>query len=224
MAFGKAAGCIILAGAACAWAAGIVTRSQFTVRHEHLNGGCSGILTVKQDEVSFAGPKGHAWTWKLEDIQELHLSPGSVHILTYRDRRLRLGADEGYKFTGAIPAGELYSILRDRMDQRLVAEIGDAGAQSEAALRLPVKLLGRIAGSEGTLSFGADSVVYTSSGKEQSRTWRYSDIDGISSSDRFQLTVTTLEKSFHFQLKQPISEARYNELWLQIERKNGRIQ
>jgi hypothetical protein len=38
------------------------------------------------------------------------------------------------------------------------------------------------------------------------------------------LTITTLEKGFNFQLKQPITEARYNQLWLQIEKKNGRIQ
>jgi len=35
----------------------------------------------------------------------------------------------------------------------------------------------------------------------------------------FQLTITTLEKPFNFQLKQPITEARYNDLWLQIEKK-----
>ena len=216
MAFGKTAGCLILAGAA--WGA------QLTVRHEHLHRGCDGVLTVSAEGVSFAGPKGHQWRWRLEDIQELDLSPQSLHILTYRDSRLRLGTDQGYTFSGAIPAGDLYAVLKDRMDQRLVAEIGEVGEAAGETLRLPVKLLGRIMGSEGTLAFGPEAVVYSSPAKEQSRTWRYRDLEGISSSDRFQLTITTLEKSFHFQLKQPISESGYNQLWLQIERKNGRIQ
>lgn len=56
------------------------------------------------------------------------------------------------------------------------------------------------------------------------RTWRYSDIQFISSANPFQLTNTTLEKQFHFQLKQAITESTYNQLWLEIERKNGRIQ
>ena len=78
------------------------------------------------------------------------------------------------------------------------------------------------AGSGGILDSG-----------EASRAERYSDIAGISSSGPFQLTVTTFEqarshygdrKEFNFQLKQPIPETRYNQLWMDIERKSGRIQ
>jgi hypothetical protein len=49
MAFGKTAGCLILAGAAMASAA------QFPVRHEH----CNGVLTVDEKGVAFRGPKKH---------------------------------------------------------------------------------------------------------------------------------------------------------------------
>ena len=95
-----------------------------------------------------------------------------------------------------------------------------------------VKHLGRITGSEGTLAFGEDSVVYTTEAKDDSRTWRYADIDSVSSRGPFQLTISTFEKErsqygdrreFNFVLKQAITEAKYNELWLRIERKNGRI-
>jgi hypothetical protein len=55
-------------------------------------------------------------------------------------------------------------------------------------------------------------------------TWRYHDIQFISSANPFQLTITTLEKQFRFQLKQAITESAYNQLWLEIEKKNGRIQ
>ena len=108
------------------------------------------------------------------------------------------------------------------MDQRLVAEVGQ-GIELPA-LTIPVKHLSRITGSQGTLTFGADAVVYSTPAKNQSRTWRYTDLDSVSSSGPFQLTITTLEKEFDFQLKQPLAEARYNQLWLQIERTNGRIQ
>ena len=56
------------------------------------------------------------------------------------------------------------------------------------------------------------------------RTWRYKDIQFISSANPFQLTITTLEKQFSFQLKQAITETAYNQCWLEIEKKNGRIQ
>ena len=58
MAFGKTAGCLILAGAAIASAA------QFPVRHEHWHDHCNGVLTVDEKGVSFTGAKKHAWSWK----------------------------------------------------------------------------------------------------------------------------------------------------------------
>ena len=96
-----------------------------------------------------------------------------------------------------------------------------------------MKHLGRITGSEGTLTFGADAVIYSTAAKEDSRTWRYGDIDNISSSGPFQLTVTTFErekynygdrKGLNFELKERISEATYHEIWMQIQKKNGKIQ
>ena len=116
------------------------------------------------------------------------------------------------------------------MDQRFVAALPEARA---ADLSIPAKHLRRIRGSEGTLAFGKDFVSYSTPAEGESRRWRFSDIDSISSSGPFQLTVTTFEralahygdrKGFNFQLKQPITEAAYNRLWTEIERKNGRIQ
>ena len=215
MAFGKTANCLILA-------ATLASAAQFTVRHEHLRKGCAGTMTVDETGVSFTGAKKHVWSWKYEDIQQLRLAPESVYILTYKDSKLRLGEDRAYTFTGKIPAEELYALLADRMDQRFVAAVGQAIGLPTWSL--PVKHLRPIVGSEGTLEFGADAIVYSTPAKAESRTWRYADIESIASSGPFDLTITTLEKSFNFQLKQPITEARYNQLWLQIEKKNGRIQ
>ncbi|HXB74977.1 MAG TPA: hypothetical protein VNY05_42490 [Candidatus Acidoferrales bacterium] len=252
MAFGKAASGLILA----AWFVGSTPAqgeqfpAAFPMRHEHLRKGCAGTLTVDEQGVrftgaGFSGTKKHAWAWDYPDIRQLTLSPGSIHILTYEDSKLRPGAGRQYRFTGKVPAQALYGLLRDRMDQRFVAAVvptpgtvaPNPGTVDPApGLTLPVKHLGTIAGiivggragthagTQGTLAFGADSIAYATPAKDDSRTWRYTDIDTISSSGPFELTITTREKTFNFQLKQPITETRYNELWLQIERKNGRIQ
>jgi hypothetical protein len=223
MAIAKTAGGIILAG----WIA--ASGAQFHVLHEHLRKGCEGTMTADEKGIRFSAARGHAWAWTYDDIRQLRLEPGKIHILTYEDRRLRLGADREYDFKGNLPVSELYQLWTSRMDQRFVAALPAPGA---AGLSIPVKHLKHIRGSEGTLVFGADSVVY-SAGAADSHTWRYSDIDSISSSGPFQLTITTFErapsqygdrKGFNFELREPISEARYNEIWLQIEKKNGRIQ
>jgi len=216
MGIGSKAGCLIWAAAA--WAAA----AEFPVRHKHLTGGCAGVLTVDQSGVSFAGPKKHVWRWKMEEIRELKLAPDGIYVLSYHG---------GYDFAGKLPVGDLYRMLEGALDRRLVME--DSGP-ADAALKssiwsAPVNHRG---GTGGRLAFGGDAVVFTSAGRDESRTWRYQDIDRISSSGPFQLTVTTFERAlahyherrdFNFELKQAITEATYNQLWLLVEHKNGRI-
>lgn len=223
MAIGKTAGCLILA--ASLWGADV----EFKVRHEHLRKGCAGVIKVTEDGIQFTGAKKHAWTWKYADIQQLKLAPARLTVLTYQDSKLRLGADRGYEFTGKVPE-DLYAMWSAKLDQRFVAEVAAAGVSGWS---LPVKHLKRVKGSQGELTFGADQIAYLTAAKEDSRTWRYQDIENISSSGPFQLTITTYEralshygdrKGFNFQLKQALNEAQYNQLWLDIQKKNGRIQ
>lgn len=205
MAYGKTAGCIILAGFAA------LSAAQFPMLHEHLRKSCAGVMTIDEHGVSFAGPKEHAWTWQFQDIRQLTVSPEGVTVLTYQGPRR--------VFRGAVPAANLYPMLRDRMDQRLVAALAE---EVPGAWSIPVKHIGP--DSQGAIAFGADSIVYSTKTPGESRTWRYSDIDSIASAGPFELTVTTLEREFHFQLKQPLGDARYDELWMQLQRKNGKIQ
>jgi len=222
MALGKKTGSLILAWAMAA------TAAQFPMRHRHRRGGCEGTLEVSESGVRFAGPKGHAWQWKLDQIRQLELAPDRVVVVSYENGRLP-GTERSYEFDGAVPAVELYALLKDRMDQRLVAEL--AQPAGGVLWSLPVKHVGR-PGSLGALELTAETIAYRTQAKDEARTWRYSDIVGISSSGPFQLTITTFErapahyggrKDFNFELQQPITEARYNQLWLQIEMKNGRV-
>jgi hypothetical protein len=222
MALGKKTGGLILT---CALAA---AAAQFPERHRHLRGACEGTLDASEAGVRFTGPKGHAWQWKLDQIRQLELAPDRIVVVSYENGKLP-GTERSYEFDGAVPADELYALLKDRMDQRLVAEF--APPPGGAAWSLPVKHVGR-AGSLGTLELTAETIAYRSAAKDESRTWRYADIAAIGSSGPFQLTITTLERApaqyggrrdFNFELRQPISEDRYNELWLHIEMKNGRI-
>jgi len=197
----------------------MASAAQFPVRHEHWHDRCNGVLTVDEKGVSFAGEKKHAWSWQYRDIQQLTLSADTVSVLTYEDRT--------YRFTGKVPAMELYALLKDRLDQRFVAALDRE--TSSPAWTFPVKLCVRKS-SEGTLTFDANAVTYSTPAKDSSRTWRYSDIDNISSSGPFQLTITTFERglgdrrSFDFALKERMSETTYNVIWLQIQQKNGKIE
>ena len=224
MAIAKTATGIILAG----WMA--ASGAQFQVRHEHLYKSCRGIMTADENGIRFSGPKGHSWSWAYHDIQELRLEPGKLLILTYVDSRLRLGADREFEFAGDLPVSELYSLWKQRMDQRFVAALPEPAV---GGFSIPVKHLKPVRGSQGTLVFGTDAILYSTPSHGDSRIWRYSDIDSINSSGPFQLSIVTFERDrsqyagrrgFNFELKEPIPEARYNEIWLHIEQQSGRIQ
>jgi hypothetical protein len=209
---------------------------RYAARHAHLRKGGGGELLIDDKGVSFeeTGKKAkkstHAWRWAYGDIQQLEMAPKTLRVLTYKDNKWKLGADREYRFdlTGGESFTGAYAFLKDRLDQRFVAVLPDAAVQ--AKWELPVKHLLRLGGSEGVLGFGEDRVVYTTDRKDESRTWRYADIENVSSSGPYQVTITTYEralshygnlKGFNFQLKRRLDEARYNELWMKVNQAKG---
>ncbi len=200
--------------------------------------GNMGKLTVSDSGIEFeeTGRDGkkpkhpQVWRWAYQDIQQLKISPKSLTVLSYKDNAWKFGADRQYDFD-LVSKGDFtnaYELLKNSLDQRLVAEIPDK--VSQPLWEIPVKHLLRFGGDEGVLQVGADVIVYKSQKEGESRTWRYEDIENISSSGPFQLTVTTFErakthygdlKGFKFELKQRLEGARYNDLWLRLNQSKG---
>ena len=175
-------------------------------------------------------PKPENVQFDYQDIQELWVSPDKLVLVTYKDRKWFLGVDEEFEFF--LPKGksfeDAYAMLKDKLDRRFVAALADP--QPNALWELPVRLLGTIKGSEGILQVGPDRIVYKTDRPRQSRTWRYEDIENVSTSDRYQLTLTTYErakthygsmKGFNFQLKQPLEAKRFELLWKRLNQDKG---
>src|ERR1035437_6258591 len=152
--------------------------------------GEKGALVITDAGVAFEGSPKHTWRWAWQDIEQLKLAPASVTVLTYRDATWKLGADREYRFDllDGKTSESAYEYLKGRLDQRLVAEMPDR--VTSALWEIPVKRLLRFGGDQGVLQVGASEIVYKSAGRNESRTWRYQDIDNISSSGPIQVTVT----------------------------------
>src|SRR5262249_5315681 len=154
------------------------------------------------------------------------LSEKEVRILTYSDQKWQLGRDRDYVFDH-LPANlaqPLYYFLSAKLDQRFVAELATPIARS--LWQIPVKLRHGLGGSEGILTAGENTLVYESKTARESRTWRLSDIDTISTTSPLDFSITTRERSdwrhaaprdFVFDLKAPLSQYRYDDLWRRIE-------
>lgn len=199
----------------------------------------SGSLVITEQGISYQETSKkkdkkpedlHHGQWNYDDIQQLLVSPQTLTIVTYKDRKWLLGMDRQWEFR--LPQGQsfnaTYDMLKNRLDQRFVA----AFAEREVAplWGIPVKLLGRVKGSEGILEVAADRIVYRTDAKDESRTWRLEDIENVSSSGPFQLTLTTYErakshygnlKGFNFQLKRALNEKQYNQLWRRVNQDKG---
>jgi hypothetical protein len=204
----------------------------FQVRHRHTPGGAPGVLRVSDDGIAFEESGqflSHSRQWRFQDIEQLTLSPASVRILTYEDRSWKLG---GRQFVfDRLPGGlaaQLYPVFSRRLDQRFVAALADD--QVKPRWEVPAALLRWAGRAQGELLIGSDRVVFKTASPEQSRTWRLPDIDNISSSGPFDLTITTFERDgagyagrrdFQFQLKRPMAASDYDALWREVNRAKG---
>jgi len=206
----------------------------YQVRHEHLRKGCSGVLRIDKRGISFQGTArkkhAHAWQWGYAEIQQLTVSADELRVLTYRDNLWKLGADREYRFRalGGPRFAEVYAFLKERLDQRLVGRLADSDLAP--LWRVPVKRLGRLGGSQGELIVAAERLVYRAERPGASRTWRLKDIESVSSSGPFELSVVTYERArlqygsrsaFRFQLKEPLAQERYDELWRRLNQAKG---
>jgi hypothetical protein len=203
---------------AAAWAQPLT----YQVRHKHLHGGAIGTLRVEDDAISFDEKGKHSRQWKFEDIQQLSLSSARLRILTYEDQKLLLGRDREYVFD-RLPADltkQSYAPLRSKLGQRFVA--GLAETDIAPLWQVGAKLRHGLSGYEGKLTIGADRVVFETKASAESRTWLFHDIDNVSTAGPYDLVITTPERAgwlhagpteFRFQLKERLSEDRYNEIW-----------
>jgi hypothetical protein len=236
----KANRCVSLLVALLAIAPAGAAQLTYEVQHHRALKNHVGVLTISEKGVGYQQvlpkgkrkkhPKLESVQFDYQDIQELWVSPDKLVLVTYKDRKWLLGVDKEFEFF--LPKGKsfdaAYTMLKDKLDRRFVAAV--ANSQPGMLWEIPVKLLGTIQGSEGVLQVGPDRIVYKTDRPRQSRTWRYQDIENVSTSDRYQLTLTTFErakthygsmKGFDFQLKQPLDEKRFDALWKRLNQDRG---
>lgn len=195
----------------------------FQVRHDHLHKSGEGVLTFTEQMVRWEESKkpGHSRSWRYAEIQRLELTPGHVRILTYEDIGWKFGRDREYRFDH-LPANlapTVHPFLTQRLDQRYLAHIADPSLNP--VWEVPAKLLLGRGGPNGSLKVAVNQIVFDGGERGESRTWKFSDVINVNSSDPFELTITTIEGENRIQLKAALSEERYQDLWQTISQFHG---
>lgn len=201
-----------------------------SVRHDHSWGSCSGTLTLDDQGVRYkTAHSKDARQWTYGEVQQFQVEENRrLKVLTYEDRKWRFGADKVFEFdwqeSGPTPE-EVYRFLGTWVRRPIAAwlRLADPG---EVRFEFLVKHLGIVTGTQGRLLFTYRRVVLQADGgrgeNKGDRTWRYADLESISSSGPYELMLTTYERQrFHyasrrvyrFQLREPLSSETYNALW-----------
>lgn len=188
-----------------------------------------GSLEISDAGLSFQpqGKEEKARTWAYQDIQFLErLSPTEIKLLTYEDVAWKLGQDRGYLFE--LVNTELSDELFERLVQSIGKPAGDRVVEKPAAaeLELPAKRLKTFNGSEGTLFFSPERIVYRAEAPDESRAWMINrDVQSVWSSTPYRLEVHVYEEElgalakprvYKFALKRPLDREFYRHLKLKL--------
>ncbi|MDD5544580.1 MAG: hypothetical protein PHX83_15545 [Acidobacteriia bacterium] len=195
-----------------------------TVKHLHVHGSSRGHLYIDDRGIryeTFRAPEQLKWTFK--DLQEIQfLSEKRLALVSYLDSRWRLGGDRIYKFEltdGTIPQG-LVRLVESHFPKPVSNRL--APPVSQTRYEIPAKHLHRTGGCQGNLVIAENGITFISSQANDSRFWRYDDLEGIGTSGPYDLRLGAYEhgpfqyggiKQFRFQLKTKLREEAYRFIW-----------
>lgn len=219
---------------------GIMGQSQvrevaLQVRHDHALGACSGTLFIDERGVRYETKhQKDARTWSYQDIKQFQIDQDRrINLYTYEDRsNWRLGADRVFEFTWtdkAITVQQLYNSLASHTKRPIAASLTPADIRT-ISFDLPVKHLGMLKGNQGRLQFSDSGIVFRAANDRHSRSWRYEDLESISSGGPNDLTLATYEQQrfhyasrrvYNFQLKEPLPRDSYDSLWRFVNQQKG---
>jgi hypothetical protein len=198
-------------------AAGIA--QTFEVEHAHRLRSCKGKLVFGDTTVDFTSEKKkHSHSWKYEDIQQLDLDSKRVVLLTYDRRKIELGADQSFTFK--LLSGTIGNQFRVEMEKKLARPLVSSVLPEQIAVRFSIPARHRLVlnSTQGVLEFGDECMIYRSEKADDSRIWRYKELESIGSTGPFQLRIGALEKDYVFDLKRLLLPEEYDFIWLKVTR------
>lgn len=176
-------------------------------------GGISGTLRIDPDGLVFRSSKGLLQQWAIVDIQTVDLWPRQVVLTGYEKRGLFRPGVRRFRFhlDKEMPPGVASELAR-AVGKPVRNGVPDPNVS--AFETIPARHRTAFGGtrSNGTLRLTEDAIEYITKASRESRSWRWSDIETISSPDSYRLTVFGYRETYSFDLKQPLTPELFNRL------------
>ena len=189
-----------------------ITGWQSPANLKHLVTKTRGTLVINDQGLEFRPDKGLPVRWSYVDIQSFHLTAHSLDLETYQNRSWHLHGDRTFHFKlkDSMPSGVAEEFAR-RVQKP--AKDGIPNPHAPAFANLPARRRTLGGGTNGVLRFRKDGIDYVTASGRGSRSWRWSDIETIAHPDPWHFSVEGYRETFDFELKQPMSQKLFDQLW-----------
>ena len=183
----------------------------------------AGTLSVDNQGITLQPDKGSSLRWSFEELSSVELGPRSLIVKTYEPRGWHAPGTRQIRFrlqTNFPPA------VAGEIAQRVQrpSRNGDPIEKRESSAALPVHHRATWGGgSNGVLRFHEGGIDYVSPGGADSRSWRWADIETLSSPDPFHLIVFAYLETYSFDLKQPLKQTAYDRLTDELYRHHDEL-
>ena len=188
-------------------------------RLDHTLGSVAGTLKIDSGGIRFQSLKNQPVTLPFGQIQTLDLYPRRIIVSTYEKRgRFRPGVRR-YRFDlqTAMPPS-----VAARLSEQLgrPARNGNPEPDSPALTIIPAQHRTALGGtkSNGVLRFGKTGIEYVTGSPKDSQSWRWADIQTLSTLDPYRLVIFGYRDTYSFGLKQPMTRDLLNRLTDEIYR------
>ena len=152
----------------------------------------------------------HAWPYL--EVKTFDLTSRRVVFTDYENHGHHLPGERHFRFdlNNSVPAS-VAAELAQRVNKP--GQNGDPDPKAAAYLTVPARHGTRFGGTNGTLRFRDDGIDYVTSSGQDSRSWRWADIQTLANPTPYLLRVGGYLETFEFELKQPVSPELFDRLW-----------
>jgi hypothetical protein len=179
-----------------------------------------GQLRISGTEIEYRSTNGKtSLRLPFIDVHEMDVSdPSVIRVESYEMLKRKFSGRQEYVFRLRSPraAEENDRLVKFLSEHTQRPVLGNQAFSSEPEFEIPAYHRHVLSGCNGTLQITPEGIRFLGSKEDHSRTWKYSEIETIGSSDPFSFRVTTLAETFTFDLKNRLPEEAYNLVWQRV--------
>jgi len=178
-------------------------------------GSKKGDLLVGANGIEFRSGKGQTLKLPYLEVQTFHLSPHSLVIETYQNRKKHMPGVERLRFemTESV-SPQVAADLTKEVQRPSQNAVPDPAAQG---IVIPAHHRSLAGGTNGILRFRDGGIDYVTGAPDDSRSWRWADLQTLSSPDPYHLLAFGYRDTYSFDLKELLPQSLYYRLVDEID-------